>query len=700
MGETGPCGPCSEVLFDYMPSKNKTYEEGVESEDIAELWNLVFMEFNRLPDGGLEPLPEKHIDTGLGLERTLAVLQGVRSNYETDLFTPIIQEINKISGMPIEDHLVTYQVISDHIRSLVFAITDGVVPSNEGRGYVLRRILRRAVRHGKLLNLNEPFLHKLVEPLVRVMKDPYQELVEKKGYLKKIVLNEEELFFRTLERGLVEFDKTVDRLKRSKKKIFPGKEAFLLHDTYGFPYDLTEIMAIEKGMSVNRREFEKEMELQRIRAKKESKFKPEYENGQWEVVRQDAGTEFTGYEHTKQEGMKLLKYRIENKEVFLVFDRTPFYGEAGGQVGDTGYIKAKGIKIRVNDVKRAGDVFIHSGILEEGVIIDTTYSGEVDVSRRKKIMANHTATHLFHLALKEVVGSHAIQAGSLVAPERLRFDFNHYNPLTVEEIDRIEEMVNGWILKNLPVHIYNDIPIKKAKSMGAVALFGEKYGERVRVVKVGDISTELCGGTHAEHTGDIGFFKIIKEGSISSGVRRIEAVTGMESYKYTKKTEKILKEAADLLKTSSDGSLEQLKKLLVRIDELEHQLKKEKKKDVEGLYNLNSDTVKAGKYNLLQIKLEDYNADEMREISDRIRSKLSMGVIFITSLSKKRFSCVLSATEDAVSKGVHAGNLLKKVAPIFDGSGGGRPQLAQGGGTNPAGIDKAFVKLIELVKDL
>jgi alanyl-tRNA synthetase len=701
MGETGPCGPCSEILYDYLPDKKKTYEEGIECGDISELWNLVFMEFNRLPDGSLEPLPEKHIDTGMGLERTLAVLQGVRSNYETDLFIPLIQTTEEISDMPFEERPVSYRVISDHIRSLAFAIADGVVPSNEGRGYVLRRILRRALRHGKLLNIDEPFLHNLVEPLVNVMGSQYGELIERKEHVKNIIRNEEELFYRTLDRGLFEFEKTVERLKRSETKVFPGKEAFILHDTYGFPYDLTELMASEKGMSVSRPDFEKEMELQRERAKSDSKFKKEYDQGTWEVLREADRTEFTGYERMSLEGMKLVKYRVENnRELLLVFDRTPFYGEAGGQVGDTGYIKAEGIRIRINDVKRVGDLYIHSGVMEQGEIKDTTYCGEVDQSRRRRIMANHTATHLLHHALKEVIGSHATQAGSLVAPERLRFDFNHYNPLTDAELESIEERVNSEIFNNSPVHIYNDIPLQEARSMGAVALFGEKYGERVRVVRVDEVSTELCGGTHAACTGDIGLFKIVKEGSVSSGIRRIEAITGMEAYNYIRKYERILNKVSGLLRASPDGSIEQLTKLMTRVDELESQLKKKKKKDIVSLFDTERDTVQAGKFSVLFIKLENYSIDEMRGISDTVRSKLKMGVIFIASLSRNRITCILSATEDAVKGGVHSGNLLKEIAPIFGGSAGGKPHLGQGGGTKPAGIDEAFEKLRTLVSKM
>ena len=704
MGETGPCGPCSELLYDYRPGRRKTFEEGSRAGDICELWNLVFMEFNRQQDGTLVPLPEKNIDTGMGLERTLAVLQGKRSNYETDLFLPLMEKIEELSGKPKGSHLVSFQVISDHIRSLAFAIADGAVPSNEGRGYVLRRILRRAVRHGKLLDLDGPFLHDLIEPLIGVMKDPYFELSDRKEVIKKVVRSEEELFLRTLDRGLTEFERTVTALQKKKAAIFPGTEAFVLHDTYGFPLDLTELMAREKGMTVDREAFDREMAGQKQRAKKESKFKAGFDRGEWSRVREDTRVRFFGYDHTELDGMLVLKHRREEGKVQVVFDRTPFYAESGGQVGDTGYVEAEGIRIRVEDVIRLGDLVIHVGAVKEGSIGEETirlpYRGYVDVARRRRIKANHTATHPLHRALREVVGLHATQAGSLVAPDRLRFDFNHYSPLTTEQIERIEEMVNSAIWENIPVSIYDNVPLKKARKMGAVALFGEKYGEEVRVVRIDDLSSELCGGTHAERTGDIGLFKIVREGSISSGVRRIEAVTGLASLKQIRDGERILREASGILRTNPEELVENVKKLAERAAELERRLKKEKQKGIQDTFDIGKEKVRAGRFSLLHIEQTDLSPDELREISDSVRSKMKMGVIFITSRKEDRLACVLSVTDDAVKRGLNASDLLREIAPLFGGSGGGRPHLAQGGGTNPDGADKAYKKLTQIVKGL
>ncbi len=701
MGETGPCGPCAEIYYDYVPYKNKNFQKAYDSGEIAELWNLVFMEFNRQPGGKLVPLPAKNIDTGLGLERTLAVLQGVTSDYETDLFIPLVKKLEEISEVPYNDQkgLVSYQVITDHIRSLVFAIADGAVPSNEGRGYVLRRILRRAVRHGKLLGLNKPFLYQLIDPLIKKMKDTYHELGERMDIIKKIIVSEEELFMRTLDRGLSEFDKTVKRLKESDLMVFPGREAFILHDTYGFPLDLTQIMAAEKGLTVNKRDFEKEMARQRERAHKESRFQRAYEHGEWVTFQNYVKTVFTGYKHMKQDSMKLIKYRMKDNKVFLVFDKTPFYGEAGGQVADTGFIEGEGIRIKIDDVQRMGDIYIHIGMIEEGKIGDIPYTGLIDSVRRKRIMANHTATHLLHYALRKVLGSHAIQSGSLVTPKKLRFDFNHYNPLTTEELDKIEEIVNETVHKNLPVEAFDNIPIEEAKSMGATALFGEKYGKRVRVIQIDDISNELCGGTHTERTGDIGFFKIVKESSISSGVRRIEAVTKMDSFHLIKENETLLRSVSDLLHTAPDGILDNLKRLQDKIRDLEKRIKKETKRDIDSLFDSEKTAFKAGKYNLVLLRLTDCPQDELREISDRIKSKLKMGITLITSVNDNRLTFVLSVTKDAIKSGLHAGKLLEEIAPIMGGSGGGRPHLAQGGGGKSRNIEKAFNKLKELLSE-
>jgi len=694
MGETGPCGPCSEIYYDYHPSNRRDFFKAEKSGDIVEFWNLVFMEFNREVDGRLIPLPEKHIDTGMGLERALAILQGVKSNYETDLFLPIIKLTEKLSGFSScdENLIVSFRVIADHIRCLCFAIADGALPSNEGRGYVLRRILRRAVRYGTFLNLEKPFLHILVEPVVEIMGNDYSELMEKKEFIHQVVLGEEELFFNTLSRGLEEFGKTVQRIKMEGGSLFPGEEAFLLHDTYGFPLDLTEIMAREQGLEVDRVGFEREMEKQRARARESTSFSYEQESGEWnELIRVDK-TIFTGYETLKQEGIRLARYKKEGEKVFLIFDKTPFYGEAGGQIGDTGFIYGDGVRVEVEDVKKTGGLFIHIGNLLEGEIKNIPYTGEVDAETRKRTMANHTSTHLLHHALRKVVGEHALQAGSYISPDRLRFDFNHYRALTKKELEEIEKVVNRLIMDNRQVKIHSDIPLEQARAMGAVALFGEKYGERVRVVEVEGISKELCGGTHVNRTGDIGVFRILKESAVASGIRRIEAVSGWGAHEVSNKERNILQQASELARVPWEEIPKKIQELEEKIRQLELQLKKERKKAVGG-GTISPSTYKAGKYSLTVLHLKDYSAEEMREISDRLKSEMKKGVVFITSTDDEKVSFVLAATEDAVREGIHAGKLLGSIARYCDGKGGGRPHLAQGGGKNPGKLKKVVEEL-------
>lgn len=701
MGDTGPCGPCSEIHYDYFPSKEKDFIQASDRGEIIELWNLVFMEFNREADGSLKPLPSKSIDTGLGLERAVAILQGVQSDYETDLFIPLVKKVEEITGLSSENptRLHSFQVIADHIRSLSFAIADGAIPSNEGRGYVLRRILRRAVRHGKLLGLDGPFLFSLVDTLVEVMGESYPELSQRKDVIQSILQNEEELFIKTLDRGLEEFNKTVKKVKELGSSVFPGNRAFILHDTYGFPLDLTAIMVEEQEMILDRGGFEKEMELQRKRAQEGSKFKGADDKLEWIYLRQEMKTEFSGYIKLEQKDMRLVKYNKSNGELLLVFDKTPFYGEAGGQVGDRGYIESGAVKIRITDVKRSGDQFIHIGVLEEGELEDIPYTGFVDSERRKKIMANHTATHLLHHALRRILGEHVTQAGSQVASDRLRFDFTHNSALTSQELKEIERNVNIAIIENHPVHIHSDISMDRAKSMGAIALFGEKYGDKVRVVEVEETSRELCGGTHVTRTGDIGVFKILKESSISSGVRRIEAVTNIASLELISKEEGILEEISRLLGTNVDNLYEKVRGLQSRVGELEKAVKRGKRKKIDELLDIDKQSVQAGNYTVVSLKFDDYSREELREISDRIKARLKMAVIILASVKEKKTSYVLTATDDAVKAGIHSGHLLKRVLNGCDGSGGGRPHLAQGGGTNPDNIEKAFRKLKAILEE-
>jgi alanyl-tRNA synthetase len=702
MGDTGPCGPCSEIHYDYRPSKDRNFLEGAEGGEIVELWNLVFMEFNREAGGGLVPLPEKNVDTGMGLERTAAVLQDVHSDYETDLFIPIIRAIEEVAQIRLsEENLVSFQVIADHIRCLIFAITDGAIPSNEGRGYVIRRILRRAVRHGRLLGLTEPFLHRLVGTVTELMQGAYVELGERRETVEKVIGSEEELFYRTLDRGLEEFDRVARRLIEEGSRLFPGEDAFKLHDTFGFPLDLTGIMAEERGLVLDQKGFDGEMARQRERAKAGAKFQADLAgegDEAWEVYREDRTTEFTGYSATLEENMHLIRYSPTDSGMLLVFDRTPFYGEAGGQVGDTGIIESDGVRIRVDDVRRRGDTYIHVGELVEGRIGDYTYRGAVDVPRRRRIMANHTATHLLHRALREIVGQHAAQAGSLVAPDRLRFDFNHYHPLADEELDRIEYLVNEAVLANLEVLVHENVPIAEARDMGATMQFDEKYGDLVRVVQIDEVSRELCGGTHVSRTGDVGLFKILREGSVSSGVRRIEAVTNLDAYRLQKRHDSILKELSDLTSINPEALPDKVRALQAEIGTLKKKLRQERRKGIDEDLDVESSMVPAGRYRIAHLALEGASQAEMRELSDRIRSRGGMIVAVISSREGGRMSVVLSISDDAVADGLHAGKLLQKGLSVLGGKGGGRAHLAQGGGIKGGEIQTLIENLARELK--
>ncbi len=698
MGETGPCGPCSELYYDYSPENAKSFSEGESSGEIVELWNLVFMEFNRREDGTLENLPAKNIDTGMGLERATAVLQGVKSNYETDIFQPIIKNIEIVTGKAFNDkNMVSFQVIADHIRALSFAIADGALPSNEGRGYVLRRILRRAVRHGRLLGMDKPFLYRIVDSVVKKMSEAYPELKDAQRHIENVIYNEEELFYKTLDRGLEEFNKTVKMLNEKGEKVFPGEEAFLLHDTFGFPLDLTRVMAEEKGFQLDEEGFFREMEKQRSRSQQGNVFKVELDHGEWVEFRDINKTIFTGYDTLVQEDMRIIRYRKRDEIYYVVFDKTPFYAESGGQVGDQGYIIGEGVKLRVDDVKKMADFHVHICKLLEGEIRDVEYRGEVDKKRRRRTMANHTATHLLHYALRKIVNESIVQSGSYVAPDRLRFDFNHYGPLKEEEIKKIEELVNNIILENRPINIYKDVPIEEAKRMGAVALFSEKYGERVRIVEVEGISREFCGGTHVSRTGDIGPFKILKESSVATGIRRIEAVTNVDALRLFMNYEEILKKLSVMLKSGYEELPQKVMQLEEKIADLENSLKKARKRSFVEDLDKKIQKAKTGKYELVHLSITDSNPDEMREISDKIKSGLKNGVVLITSFNKEsnKGMVLLSAGKDAINNGVHAGKLLKEILTACGGKGGGKPHLAQGGGCKKEDVERLFNLLKE-----
>ncbi|KUK11068.1 MAG: Alanine--tRNA ligase [Clostridia bacterium 41_269] len=716
MGDTGPCGPCSEILYD----RGEEYKCGdscaigkCDCDRWLEIWNLVFMQYDRDKDGNLTPLPKPSIDTGMGLERIASIMQNKASNYDTDLLRPIIEEIENLVGKKYDPGKLgfPYRVIADHIRACTFLINDGVIPSNEGRGYVLRRILRRAVRFGKSLGLEEPFMHTLVPVVVRIMGSAYPDLIKNQSQIQKIIHEEEKRFHETLHEGMKAAEEIISKTKKNKSQVIDGADAFMLYDTYGFPFDLMADIAEEHGLKVDRDGFEEAMEEQRRRAKAAYD-----ENNEvfWdlrayaELLSDYKPTDFVGYDHNTLEteiiGIIMEKSLVQSaqkgEEVGILLPETPFYAESGGQVGDTGVLKTESGIIKVRDTRKLPDSkVVHMGIVEEG----TVYMGQkveaiIDAVRRKDTARNHTATHLLHKALREVLGEHVQQRGSLVAPDRLRFDFSHMHPLTPDELDEIERRVNEKIIENLKVDTFIT-SYKDALNLGAVALFGEKYSEEVRVVSVEGYTRELCGGTHVRNTSEICSFKIISESGIGSGLRRIEAVTGKKAYEEFKNKEQILNLLSSLMKTSSDKVVDRTRQLLNEIKDMERQLEslqaKLAKYEAERLINeaVNVDGVK-----LLAAEVEAKDMDALRSTADILRGKLGSGVVVLGAVVDDKVNFVAMATKDVVEKGVHAGKLVGNIAKIAQGGGGGRPDMAQAGGKDPSRTREALNAAKEILK--
>jgi len=712
MGDTGPCGPCSEIHIDqgeHTGCQEPGCDRNCECDRHLELWNLVFMQFDRSEDGTLTPLPKPSIDTGMGLERVASVVQGVTSNYDTDLFQPIIHFIAELAGKKygdLEKDNVSMRVIADHSRATTFLVGDGVLPANEGRGYVLRRIMRRAMRHGRMLGLEGAFFYKVCEFVVDFMKGHYIELADKKSYIAKVVTNEEQSFSRTLNTGLKIIDDLME--KYSDQKVIPGDEIFKLYDTFGFPVDLLEDIAQDGGYSLDTAGFEQEMQAQQERAKKswagsgEQKIADIYLN-----LASSVRSKFVGYENLTAQSEVLAVIKDEKSadkaegECDIVLAETPFYAEGGGQVGDTGYIKTESAVFKVTGTHKYGESMIAMrGVMELGTIKKgEKVNAEVDSSARKATEKNHTATHLLHKALQMVLGDHVRQAGSMVSPDRLRFDFNHYAPVSFEEIARIEEIVNGSIQENTPLK-KTYMSIDDAVKAGAMALFGEKYGKEVRVVEVGDFSRELCGGCHVERTGDIGLFKLTSEASVASGVRRIEAVTGMEAVSVMQKNDSVIRESAKIIKTTPDS-------LISRISEMAETLK-EKEKEIRRLSDkaasseaagLMDNVVQVNGINVLAVKLSGADVDAMRKFADTARDKIVSGVVVVGSESDGKVMFVCGVTKDTTSK-VKAGDVVREVAKITGGGGGGRPDMAQAGGKNPEKLDEAIASVEKIVEGL
>ena len=692
MGDTGPCGPCSEIFYDHGPRVpgGPPGTADADGDRYIEIWNLVFMQYNRDAHGALHPLPKPSVDTGMGLERISAVIQGVHSNYEIDLFRGLIRDAAEIVGTKdLKDK--SLNVIADHIRSCAFLVTDGVVPSNEGRGYVLRRIIRRAVRHGHRLGAEGPFFYRLVEPLVREMGQAYPELERARFQVERVLRLEEERFAETLAQGLRILEEDLGRLQSN---TIPGETIFKLYDTYGFPVDLTGDIAREHGLELDLGGFEEQMEAQRRRAREASTFKTAG------IMPEDAGVavaEFSGYEtmHTEsvvtaiRRGEEMVQELGVGEEGVVFLDRTPFYAESGGQVGDRGVLVGEG-RFIVEDTQKG---YGHIGRVERGLLrVGARMSCEVDHSRRQATAFNHSATHLLHAALRTVLGPHVAQKGSLVEPERLRFDFSHHEPLTHAQIDEIERLVNDEIRANDAVET-RVMPIARAMESGAIALFGEKYGDKVRVVGMGGFSTELCGGTHVRRTGDIGLFKIVAEGGVAAGVRRIEAVTGQGALDYVRDTEQRLARVADLVRGSRDDVERKVEQLSSRLRQAEKELDAYRGRLAASQGDALADVVREVKgVKVVATRIDGADGKALREAMDRLKDKFGSAAIVLASVQEGKVTLIAGVTKDLVDR-LHAGEIVNEVAGRVGGKGGGRPDMAQAGGNNPAALDGALAQV-------
>ncbi len=705
MADTGPCGPCTEIFYDHGEhiAGGPPGSPDEDGDRFIEIWNLVFMQFDRQPDGSLQPLPAPCVDTGMGLERLAAILQHVHTNYEIDLFQALIRKASELTGMA-DLESKSLRVIADHIRACSFLIVDGVLPSNEGRGYVLRRIIRRALRHGWMLGVRQPFFNKLVPTLIEQMGEAYPELPAQADTVVRALLAEEERFAETLDSGMKIFD---DVAAKVSDGVIPGVDAFRLYDTYGFPVDLTADIARERGMTVDMAGFDASMEHQRETARAAGKFGGGVTLSA-ELVASLSPTVFLGYDRLQADGLKVVALIKDGRsvdavqagdEVIVFTAQTPFYAESGGQVGDTGVLSANGVKLAVGDTQKfAGQFHGHVGKLEQGALkVGDVLSGAVDAARRSATILNHSATHLLHAALREVLGTHVQQKGSLVAPDRLRFDFSHFQPITAEELAVIERKVNEQVRANNAAEVHN-MGMQEALDFGAMALFGEKYGENVRVLKMGEYSTELCGGTHVSRTGDIGLFKITSEGGVSSGVRRIEAVTGQGALDYVADEEARLHEAAQLLGGSAGDVVDKIRQLGERQKKLERELEALKAKVASGATaDLGGSAVDVAGVKVLAVRLEGFDAKALRDAMDRLKQQLGDAIIVLAGVQDGKAALVAGVNGAALGK-VKAGELLAHVAAQIGGKGGGRPDMAQGGGEDGPKLVAALEGVVAWVK--
>ncbi|HEO8482278.1 alanine--tRNA ligase [Stenotrophomonas maltophilia] len=704
MADTGPCGPCTEIFYDHGDhiAGGPPGSPDEDGDRFIEIWNLVFMQFDRQPDGTLVPLPAPCVDTGMGLERLAAILQHVHTNYEIDLFQALIRKASELTGTADLENK-SLRVIADHIRACSFLIVDGVLPSNEGRGYVLRRIIRRALRHGWMLGVRQPFFSKLVPTLVEQMGEAYPELPAAVDTVTRALQAEEERFAETLDAGMKIFE---DVAGKASNGVIPGVDAFRLYDTYGFPLDLTQDIARERDLTVDIAGFDAAMEQQRETARAAGKFGGGVTLPA-ELVATLSPTVFLGYDRLQADGLTVLALLKDGRPVqsadagdavIVITNQTPFYAESGGQVGDTGVLTGNGVRLVVEDTQKfAGQFHGHVGTLSEGGLkVGDVLSGQVDGERRGATILNHSATHLLHAALREVLGTHVQQKGSLVAPDRLRFDFSHFQPISAEELAVIERKVNQQVRANNAAEVHN-MGMQEALDFGAMALFGEKYGEHVRVLKMGDYSTELCGGTHVNRTGDIGLFKITSEGGVSAGVRRIEAVTGQGALDYVDAEEARLAEAADLLGGSAADVVEKIRALGQRQKQLERELDAVKAKVAAGATaDLSGQAVEVAGVKVLAARLEGFDAKALRDAMDRLKQQLGDAVIVLAGAQDGKAALVAGVNGSAMGK-VKAGELLSHIAGQIGGKGGGRPDLAQGGGEDGPALATALAAVVEWV---
>jgi alanyl-tRNA synthetase len=725
-GPNGPCGPCSEIFYDRgqdVGCGRKDCAPDCDCDRFVEVWNLVFTQFDRRDEGVLKPLPNKNVDTGMGLERMASVMQGVNTNFEIDIFKPIIQNISEFVEVKYDRQTENGKLmnrIADHIRAIIFCISDGVLPGNEGRGYVERRLLRRAVRDGLKLGKKDSFLYKIVPVVAEVMKEPYPEIKQRRENIARIIKNEEERFHETLLMGSKRLEELMGELRKSGKKVLSGVDAFKLHDTFGFPLDMAEEILEENNLLIDKKGFEKEMDMQRKRAKTSSQMKGGiFDEGPLSKIKEiTKETVFLGYENYESESKviglivneQLVDSAEAGQEVHIVLEQTPFYAEAGGQVGDTGIIQTRHAKlataslpqarVEICNTKILNNIIVHIGKVIEGKISkNENVISKIDVKRRAAIKRNHSATHLLHYILRKVIGQHAEQSGSLVAPDRLRFDFHHFTGVKKSELLRIEDLMNEKIMENTQI-ITQEMTLSEAKATGAVALFGEKYGENVRVVSIGDYSRELCGGTHVNNTGEIGLFRIISESSIAAGIRRIEAVTGKKALAKINRKEEILERLCNILDVQENTIIQRTEELIQQLKSLRKEAQKTKKESVQKYSaNLIANAKEISGVKIVTEIMEGAGVEDLRKAADSLRKKLGSVAIILGTTENGKVILITALSNDLVKKGLNAGNIAKDMAKIIGGGGGGRADMAQTGGQSPNKINEAIDYAFKIIQE-